>query len=173
MVAPFSSCSQRIGQAFQGASSVKNRPRRLASRSWFSSNALVMTNGDKEKFLVARVCSCGSKLDWFMPVFKGVYCSRRSQDGLYSILSINKFKLAWIRDQIRKGEILLEVNSQPGWLERAIGLTRVGLRDGAGLGTVVPQLDQLGRELGRAQEKVKGGWAGQALGWAGFRPKPD
>jgi hypothetical protein len=56
------------------------------------------------------------------------------------------------------------VNSQPGWLERAIGLTRVGLRDGAGLGTVVPQLDQLGRELGRAQEKVKGGWAGQALG---------
>jgi hypothetical protein len=28
----------------------------------------------------------------------------------------------------------------------------------------------LGRELGHAQEKVKGGWAGLAPGWAGFQP---
>jgi hypothetical protein len=60
-----------------------------------------------------------------MPVFKGFYCSRRSRDGFRCILSINKFKLARIGDQIRKGEILMELNSQPGWFERAIGLTQV------------------------------------------------
>jgi hypothetical protein len=126
----------------------------------------------EDNFLVARVCSCGSKLDWFMLVFKGVYCSRCSRDGLRYILPINKFKLAWI-DQIGKGEIVLEMNSQPGWFEWATGLTRIGLRDGAGLGVAGPQLDQLGHELGHALEKVKGGWAGLAPGWAGFRPKPD
>jgi hypothetical protein len=99
-----------------------------------------------------------------MLVCKGVYCSRRSREGHRSILSINEFKLARIGDQIGKGEILLEMHSQPGWFEWATGLTWVRLQDGAGLGIAGPQLDQLGRELGRAQEKVKRGGAGLAPG---------
>jgi hypothetical protein len=62
-----------------------------------------------------------------MPVFKGVYFSRRSWDELRSILSIKEFKLARIREQIRKGEIFLEINLQLGWFERVTGLTRVEL----------------------------------------------
>jgi hypothetical protein len=45
-----------------------------------------------------------------MSVFKGVYCSRDSWDELHSILSVNKFKLVRIGDQIGKGEILQEMN---------------------------------------------------------------
>jgi hypothetical protein len=174
--APFFSCSQRDGSAR------RHQHPKLAEEVGLEVLVLLQCSSyDKwrridvheEDFLVDKVCSYKSKLDWFMPVFTGVYCSRHSRDGLRSILSINKFKLVWIGDQIKKGEILLEMNSQVGWFEWATRLTRVRLWDGARLGIAGPQLNQLGRDLGHVQEKVNEGWAGLAPRWPGFRPKHD